>query len=85
MIGLGMVTPAGRVIHNACPIQGQFPAYASLPPQAFDLEALEAEEVACLEAASGELFGTPFRTGFETTIAGAILHGERGAGSGERE
>ena len=84
MIGLGVVTPAGRVIENTCPIQDQFPSYAALPPQRFDLEALEAVEVACLEAASGELFGTPLRTGFETTVAGAVLLGEREAGSGER-
>lgn len=71
LIGLGMVTPAGRVIENACPIAGDFPMYAALPPQLFDLEKLEELEVACLEAASVELFGTPDRAGFETTIAAA--------------
>jgi Fe-S-cluster containining protein len=40
MMGLGMRTPDGD-IENACPIQGQFPAYAALPPQAFDLAAFE--------------------------------------------
>lgn len=73
MMGLGMVTPAGRIIENACPIASQFPDYALLPPQPFDLEALEELETASLEAASVELFGGPDRAGFETTIAGAIV------------
>ena len=72
LIGLGITTPAGRVIENSCPIQEQFPAYAALPPVNLDLEALEETEIACLEAASIELFGTPLRAGFETTIALAI-------------
>ena len=41
MIGLGMRTPAGRVIENACPIQERFPGYADLPPAPFELERLE--------------------------------------------
>ena len=72
LIGLGITTPAGRVIENSCPIQDQFPAYAALPPMSLDLEALEETEIACLEAASVELFGTPLWSGFETTIALAI-------------
>lgn len=72
MIGLGVVTPAGRVIENACPIAAEFPGYATLPPQPFDLEALEVLEAACLEAASVELFNTPTRTDFETTIAQVV-------------
>ena len=44
MIGLGMRTPAGRTIDNACPIQERFPGYASLPPAMFELEAFEAVE-----------------------------------------
>ena len=35
MIGIGMRTPAGRKIDNACPIQDRFPGYASLPPAVF--------------------------------------------------
>jgi Fe-S-cluster containining protein len=73
MMGLGMVTPAGRAIENACPIADEFPLYARLPPQPFDLEALEDLEVACLEAASVELFTTPDQSGFETTIALTIV------------
>jgi Putative zinc- or iron-chelating domain len=73
IMGLGIVTPAGRVLENACPIAGQFPAYAELPPQPLDLESLEELELACLEAASVELFGTPQRSGFETTIALALV------------
>ena len=73
LIGLGVVTPAGRVIENACPIASQFPGYDALPLQPFDLEALEEMEIACLEAASGELFGSPDRSVFETTIAAAVV------------
>jgi len=69
MMGLGVITPAGRVIENSCPIQDQFPAYSALPPQPLALEALEELETACLESASLELFGTPERARFETTIA----------------
>ncbi len=76
MIGLGMVTPAGRVIENACPIAEEFPDYLVLPPQPFDLDTLEDLEVACLEAASVELFGTPTHSGFETTIAAVIVRRE---------
>ena len=81
MIGLGIVTPAGRVIENACPIAAQFPEYDALPLQLLDLETLEELEVACLEAGSMQLFGTPNRAGFETTIALALttskVKGER--------
>ena len=73
VMGLGIVTPTGRVIENACPIAGEFPDYERLPPQPFDLEALEDLEVACLEAASVELFNTPNQSGFETTIALTIV------------
>ena len=73
LIGLGVVTPAGRVIENACPIASEFPEYAALPLQPLDLEAVEELEVACLEAASDRLFGRPDRGDFETTIAAAIV------------
>jgi len=44
LIGLGMHTPAGGVIENACPIQDHFPGYADLPPVSFDLESFEEVE-----------------------------------------
>jgi Fe-S-cluster containining protein len=72
MIGLGMVTPLGRRIENACPIVSRFPGYADLELQPFDLESLEERETAGLEAASAELLGDPGGAGFETTIAAAI-------------
>ena len=73
MMGLGIITPTGRVIENACPIAGEFLDYERLPPQPLDLEALEDLEVACLEAASVELFNNPNQNGFETTIALTIV------------
>jgi Fe-S-cluster containining protein len=78
MIGLGMRTPAGRVIENACPIQDRFPGYAALAPVPFELEAFEDVEAECLRGAAERRFGDAERHGFETTIAGAIV--ERGAG-----
>jgi len=73
LIGLGMITPVGRLIENACPIQDAFPAYAALPPYPFDLEALELEEIECQRAAARRLFGDASLEGYETTIAGAIV------------
>jgi len=72
LIGLGMHTPAGRVIENACPIQDRFPGYAELPPVPFDLESFEEVERACLVQAAGRRYGRPERWEFETTIAAAI-------------
>jgi Fe-S-cluster containining protein len=69
IMGLPMMTAEGLVLENGCPIQHEFPAYAALDPQLFDLEALELEETACLEAAATVLFGSPSELGFETTIA----------------
>jgi len=68
-----MITPAGRVIENGCPIQGHFPGYPDLPPVPFDLEDLEAEETECLQAAARQLFGDAGRHDFETTIAATIV------------
>lgn len=73
MIGLGMVTPAGRVIENACPIQHQFPGYADLPPTPFALEGFEEREMECLRSAALGRFGDADRWGFETTIAAAVV------------
>jgi Fe-S-cluster containining protein len=87
MIGLGMRTPAGRTIDNACPIQERFPGYASLLPVMFELEAFEEVELACLREAAERRFGDPERWGFETTIAAAILtprHPERSEGPSQR-
>jgi len=69
MIGLPMMTAGGIALENACPIQDRFPVYASLDPQLFDLETLEAEEAACCEGAAMALFDSPLHRGFETTIA----------------
>jgi len=71
MIGLPMLTAQGEVIENACPIQDQFPAYAALDPQLFDLEALEVLEAAWLEEAAEVLAVDPE---FETTIAAVVAH-----------
>jgi Fe-S-cluster containining protein len=73
MIGLPMDAGAGRVIENECPIQDRFPGYPSLPAAPFNLDAFETIEAACLEAASVQLFGTPARAGYETTLAAAIV------------
>lgn len=72
MTGLGMRSPAGRVIENHCPIQDRFPGYASLPPVPFALEAFEEIEAACLGAAARRRFGDAGRGEFETTIAAAV-------------
>lgn len=73
LMGLPMMTASGVTIENACPIQERFPAYAALDPQLFDLEALEAEEAACVEGAAVVLFDTPLKRDFETTIAACIV------------
>ena len=73
LIGLSMITPAGRVIENTCPIQQQFPGYADLPPNPFDLEELEVAELECLQGAARRLLGDSARHDFETTIAAAIV------------
>lgn len=75
MIGLPLLTAEGEVLENACPIQEEFPAYASLDPVPFDLAALEEREVACQAAAAQALFGAPGRSGFETTIAAVVSGG----------
>lgn len=58
MMGLGMRSPEGD-IDNACPIQHQFPGYAALPPQRFDLASFEREEERWIARGGG----------METTIA----------------
>ena len=73
LIGLGMRTPTGRLVENACPIQDRFPGYAELAPAPFDLEAFEEAEAGCLQAAAMRRFGTAERHGFETTIAATIV------------
>jgi Fe-S-cluster containining protein len=72
LIGLGMATPTGRVVENACPIQNQFPGYPELPPVPFALEEFEEEEMECLRAAARRLLGDAERWTFETTIAAAV-------------
>jgi len=75
LIGLSMVTPTGRLIENACPIQDRFPGYAGLPPVPFDLEEFEEGELACLRDAAQRHLGDGERWEFETTIAAAVLSG----------
>lgn len=69
LMGLPMMTAGGFVLENACPIQEQFPGYAALDPQLFDLEALEEQELASLAGAAMALFDSPLHQGYETTIA----------------
>jgi Fe-S-cluster containining protein len=69
LIGLPMMTAEGELLENACPIQDQFPEYARLDPQLFDLGALQDAEVSALEAAAKELRGGVELRDFETTIA----------------
>ncbi len=73
VMGLGMVIESGDLIENGCPIQDQFPTYAALPPEPFELEAFEAGEDEAKLAAARQLFGDESRHGFETTIAAAIV------------
>lgn len=67
LIGLPMMTAEGELLENACPIQEDFPAYASLSPQLFDLGALHEAEIDALEAAARD-----GDTLFETTIAAVV-------------
>jgi len=69
LIGLPMMTAEGEILENACPIQEQFPDYALLDPQLFDLGSLQDAESRSNEDAALELFGSRERAGFETTIA----------------
>ena len=72
LIGLPMVTAEGNVLENACPIQDDFPAYAAMDPQLFDLESLEGVEQSCLGTAAGALTGDRHDAGFETVIAAVV-------------
>lgn len=73
IMGLGLLSSGGGEIPNACPIQEDFPDYATLPPQPFDLPAWEQAEAGALTAAAVERTGNPAAASFETTVAGAIL------------
>lgn len=73
VMGLGLVTPDGEYLPNACPIQADFPHYLSLPAQRFDLGGLEREEGSCLAEAGSELFGHESAASYETTIATALV------------
>lgn len=77
LMGLGMRIGPDAVLENACPIREEFPEYRDLPPQEFDLPAWERDEAAALRSAGQELFGSPERSIYETTIAGAVLIGAR--------
>lgn len=76
IMGLGLVRPEGGTIPNACPIQEEFPGYAALAPRPFDLAAWEAREGVELARAADSLLGDRAQTGYETTVAGAILLGQ---------
>jgi Fe-S-cluster containining protein len=65
LIGLPMMTAEGELLENACPIQEEFPAYASLSPQLFDLGALNDTEGDLLDAQGTD-------PGFETIIAAVV-------------
>ncbi len=52
MTGLAMATDDGDVLENVCPIQGEFPVYAALPPMTFDLRRFEARAEECDLAAA---------------------------------
>ncbi len=73
LMGLGLETPDGHVIENECPIQGEYPEYESLAPQVFDLDGWEGAEAEALIHAAERLFGDAGGSGYETTVAGAIL------------
>lgn len=73
LMGLGLVTPDGEILENACPIQDDFPAYRDLPPEPCTVELWGDAEALAEARASVVLFGTPHRADFETTVAGAIL------------
>lgn len=70
LIGLPLETPSGGIIENHCPIKDEFPAYAALPPQPFDLEAFELEDALLVRKAARRL---GVSATFETTVAGAIV------------
>ncbi len=72
IMGLGLEAPDGRMLDNGCPIQDEFPEYAALPPQPFDLAAFEQMEEACLVEAGLALFGKASAAGYETTVALAL-------------
>jgi Fe-S-cluster containining protein len=73
LMGQGMRTPEGQVIENACPIQEDFPEYLRLEPQVFDMSRWDVAQEPLLDSASRELFGTTEWSGYETTVAGAVL------------
>jgi len=73
IMGLGLLSTGGGDIPNACPIQDEFPDYAALPSQLFDLPAWEEHEEQELREAATRRLGNPVRTRFETTVAGAII------------
>jgi Fe-S-cluster containining protein len=65
LTGLGLLSREGDVLENFCPIQSQFPGYATLPPTSFDLQAFEAEAARFDAQAVAEGHAS-------TTVAGAI-------------
>lgn len=84
LIGLPMGAGDDRVLPNACPIQDDFPAYAALAPQPFDLDAFDDAEEAWLEAGAAEYLGPDGSSDFETTIAAVVVRTGRPS-SGARQ
>ena len=75
MMGLGIRTQSGSALENGCPIQEEFPSYAGLPPQPFDLEGWELLEEAARADAARRVFGRADWAHYETTVAGAAMLG----------
>ena len=65
MLGLGMESADLGVLENACPIQGDHPEYAALPPTPFDLLHFEAASERAEEQAASH--------GWVTTTVAAVL------------
>lgn len=66
LIGLPMMTAAGELLENACPIQDDFPTYASMSPQLFDLGDLHDTELDLLDLMSDD-------PEYETIIAAVVV------------
>jgi Fe-S-cluster containining protein len=73
LMGLGVRTLRNQVIENGCPIQDDFPEYRRLAPQVFDMDRWDVAQEPLLASAAFELFGTREWSGYETTVAGAVL------------
>ena len=73
LIGVPLAAGEDRVIPNACPIQEDFPAYADLAPQPFDLDAFDTAEQPWLAEGARQYVGSAEEAGTETTIAAVVV------------